>query len=54
MVRELQAMSPYYVIFADRDKREFRRPGFGVDYALAITEWIQQNYGKKKNEFRGR
>jgi hypothetical protein len=52
MVEELKATSPDYVIIADRDMREFGHRGFGIDYALAITNWIRQNYWKE-NEFRG-
>jgi hypothetical protein len=52
MLEELRATPPDYVIIVDRDLREFGYRGFGIDYALGITGWIQQNYGQEK-AFRG-
>jgi len=44
MVNELRAAAPDCVVVVTRDVREFGRSGFGVDYALAIRAWIEENY----------
>lgn len=41
---ELRATRPRFIAMASRDLEEFGSQGFGIDYALEITSWIQQNY----------
>ncbi len=44
ILSELKAMHPEYIIMANRDMSEFGYKGFGVDYAIEIKKWINQNY----------
>lgn len=48
MLAELRQTAPEYMIFIDRDTREFGREGFGIDYALDLSAWIRGAYKVEK------
>lgn len=48
MLLELSRARPGYVIFISRDVGEFGVRGFGVDYAVKISRWVQENYRIEK------
>jgi hypothetical protein len=41
---DLQRSPPDYVVMVPRDVAEFDRVGFGQDYGVAISRWLQENY----------
>ncbi len=44
MIRELEATRPELLLLTSRDVSEFGRRGIGVDYALALGDWIRGSY----------
>lgn len=44
VVAELMAKRPQYVVFVERDMREFGSSGMGNDYGFAIVEFLRENY----------
>jgi hypothetical protein len=44
ILQELSAKPPDRIVVVDRDVREFGYRGFGVDYGLHVTKWINAHY----------
>jgi len=44
MIRELDATKPDFLVITSRDLAEFGRRGIGLDYALALGDWIRASY----------
>ncbi|NQU07977.1 MAG: hypothetical protein HQ583_05395, partial [Candidatus Abyssubacteria bacterium] len=52
LLDELRAGQPEYIALTSRNTSEFGRKGFGVDYGLRVTAWINRAYSPER-VFRG-
>jgi hypothetical protein len=52
IIGELESTRPDYIAFTSRFMREFGVKGFGIDYGVGVTNWINRNYSTER-VFRG-